>query len=204
MADALTPVKDPSKNKFWRPRNMVLLVATGVLPLIGTSFWNWATERMESFWSYDKRLRELEANAASEQAVWGAVRDLTTKHAAVEQQMLVIQKLFDREWGRGAGMAQQDYISKIGELDEQLRAVRESQRQLNILIREHKAKNPDSKTGEVPQLPQSKVDWAKFVQAVPAGSPAGSSTAIDPDMIKDMYEKRFPKVAAPNMQQQKK
>lgn len=192
-------VKDPTKRRFWRLKNLLLLLATGAAPFAGTAAWQWASEKTSAFLAYEDRLRVMEANAASSNAVWGAVRELAEKHAAAERQMFVIQKLFDREWGRGAGEAQTEYLGKIVELDEQLRLVRESQRQLGILIKEYKAKNPDSKVGDVPQIlpqpiPKPRVDWSKFSQhtlEVPHAAPASAS--LDSELLKEQYERKFPK-----------
>jgi len=98
-----TIVKDPTKKRFWTLKNIGGLVLLAVLPVAGTWMWNAAATAWQSMKQMDERLKTLEDDRANNKAIWDAIAEDRNEAARQREDLRVMQRLFDREFGRSAG-----------------------------------------------------------------------------------------------------
>lgn len=198
------PVSDPTKPHFWRLKNIVLLASSAIVPLLFHSAWTWAADRIKDFDEVRDRLKELEVNAASRNAIWGAINEVKSKQGELDLRVTVAQRLFEREWGRGSGEMEKEHAARIRKVESDLYA---SQRDaVSRLIQTLNNLGANLKIDDV-MPPKAKPKWTDFSQFMtdpperpPIPAPAPSVPAIDPDKLREQYEQKFPPTRLPNQQ----
>jgi hypothetical protein len=99
-------IKDPSQKKFWRTRNLILLVLTALLPVVGKSTWDGLANFFANHEDVTKRLERAEeelSNLRSDvksEALWGALTEERNRIISLRVELEVLKKLFDREFSR--------------------------------------------------------------------------------------------------------
>lgn len=114
MADETLVVKDPTQKKFWRSRNITLLIMTAALPALIGWAWSRSSEAVTNYFARQRaqderikaleddtreRLKELENDHANNKAIWDAITDEKNRITEQEIELRVMRKLFDREFG---------------------------------------------------------------------------------------------------------
>jgi hypothetical protein len=193
MADE--PIKDPTKKSFWRVRNLAWLLFVGIAPLIGHSLWGWAGERIDQFNSLEHRLTEFSRRDV--QAVWAAVSEQKDRLDALSNEMALMNRLFDREWGRGTGETEKALTERMRLLDTHLKDLISMQTALDQLVKEHKAKNPDSKIAPVKGDTKSIDEIRELIERMgvqqrPKDTLPYASLERDPASLREQYERRIP------------
>jgi hypothetical protein len=173
-------VKDPTKQSFWRFRNIALLVLTAVLPATTGWIYNKSEQSVTNYFNKQKsqderirileedtreRLKELENDHANNKAIWDAIAEERTKQTEQEIELRVLQRIVDHEFRRSI-----------------------------MASRPKPEKEPSTTPGETPAelFPPLPVP----PQPLPVPKPA---PRIDPDRYRLEQESKFPK-PAPNQQ----
>jgi len=99
-----TIVRDPTKKRFWTARNIGGLVLVALLPVAGTWSWNAAANAWQTMKRMDERLKTLEEDKANNRAIWDALTENKNESARQREDLRVMQRLFDREFGRTRGV----------------------------------------------------------------------------------------------------
>jgi hypothetical protein len=197
------PVSDPTKPHFWRLKNIVLLASSAIVPLLFHSVWTWAADRIKDFDEVRDRLKELEVNTASRNAIWGAINEVKSKQTELDLRVTVAQRLFDREWGRGSGVMEKEHVARISKAESELYASQRAaiSKLVDVLNRDVGA------SLKIDDLvpPKAKPKWTDFSQFMPdplehLPVPAPSAPAVDPDKLREQYEQKFPPTKVPNQQ----
>lgn len=104
--------KDPSRKKFWRLRNLFLLVLTAFLPVVGKAGWDEVAEHLSDRQALQAKVEVLEGQLQimderlNDRALWESISALKNDHLKSEVQLGILQKLFDREFARAEPIAQ--------------------------------------------------------------------------------------------------
>lgn len=188
------PVRNPTKKSFWRLRNLAWLVLLGAAPLFGHGLWGWAAERVAKFNSLEERLADFSRRDV--QAVWNAVSKQQEAIDKIKYEMAIMNRLFDREWGRGTGETEKALTERMRLLDTRLKSLITLQAAMDQLIKEHKARNPDSKVAPV----KSDLDIEELLKMGaqlpldrrnPEKDPPPYAE-LDPASLRAQYERRIP------------
>lgn len=109
-------VKDPLKKSFWHLRNIGLIIITAALPALIGWAWNRSSTAITNYFARQKaqderikaveddtrqRLKDLEDDRANNKAIWDAITEGRNRDTQQDVDLRVLQKLFDREFGRG-------------------------------------------------------------------------------------------------------
>lgn len=164
-------VKDPTKQSFWRFRNIALLVVTATLPALTGWIYNKSEQSVTNYFNKQKsqderiktleedtreRLRELENDHANNKAIWDAISDEKSRITEQEIEIRVLKRIVDHELHR---------LTLIG----------------------RPPKEPSTTPGEAP--------------AEQPPIPAQRATPkVDPDQYRIEQESKFPKPPSPNQQ----
>jgi uncharacterized coiled-coil protein SlyX len=93
-------VKDPTKKRFWTPKNVGAYILIALLPVAGTWAWNALTNAWSTMKRMDERLKVLEGDQANNRAIWDAITENKNETARQREDLRVMQRLFDREFER--------------------------------------------------------------------------------------------------------
>lgn len=104
-------VKDPSRKSFWRTRNLVLLILTALLPVVGKSVWDSVSEFVTNHKEMRARLErhtekidELDERT-NNRALWEALTEERNRGISLRVELEVMKRLFDREFARSSEKA---------------------------------------------------------------------------------------------------
>lgn len=172
-------VKDPTKQSFWRFRNIALLFLTATLPALTGWIYTKSEQSVTNYFNKQKsqderiraleedtreRLKELENDHANNKAIWDAITEERNKITEQEIEIRVLQRIVDYELRR------------------------------SIAGFRPATKEPSTTPGETPaELPPPPAPVPTPVQ-IPKPAPK-----IDPDLYRLERESKFPK-PAPNQQ----
>jgi hypothetical protein len=174
-------VKDPTKQSFWRFRNIALLVVTATLPALTGWIYTKSEQSVANYFNKQKsqderirileedtreRLKELESDHANNKAIWDAIAEERTKQTEQEIELRVLQRIVDHEFRRSI-----------------------------MTARPKPEKEPSTTPGETPAelFPPLPVP----PQPLPVPKPA---PRIDADRYRLEQESKFPKPPSPNQQ----
>jgi len=193
--------KDPSKPRFWTPRNIGGLVMLAALsagtPKIVESIQNYHAlhDRAEDL---EKWRKELEQDV-NDKAYWDAFADVNNKIAELDKAIGVLTKLFDREFGRGAGELAARMEQDLLDLQEERAQIAALHEQLETLIehyhRDHPEVTPKIKPlppGTAEQEAVTQEDVRRLIEQSKNGAP-NTAQQYSGTRLKEFYGKRNPK-----------
>lgn len=150
MAEETGPItKDPSKAKFWTVRNIGGLLVLAVMSAGAPT----TVDAIKAYHALHDRMGDHEdwrgemEKEINDQAYWDAFADVNNKIRELDVRLRAMTKLFDREFGRGAGDLAKVMEQDLADLREERAQVVLLHEQLKTLIAHYKADHP-----EVPEL----------------------------------------------------
>lgn len=187
-------VENPASKKFWRLKNVIGYLLVLVTPLALIAALKYGHDAVVFFNNLKGEIASIKSAIVSRDAVWTAVSDVSARAAKLEMDIQVINRLFDREFGRGVGAIGKDVESGLTAINRERAALEELKKLIVQMVEEHKKRYPDSKVGVVPPIssPASGIADPKvtaemiqqFLQAtVPSPSPRQFGAA---------YERMYP------------
>jgi len=100
MPEAEKIEKDPTKKRFWTLKNIGGLALVAILPVAATWAWDVATNAWKTIRKLEDRVQSLEDEKANNRAIWDSITENKNEAARQREDLRVMQRLFDREFGR--------------------------------------------------------------------------------------------------------
>lgn len=98
--------KDVTKKSFWSKKNFLAVLGgliVACLPVLVSWAWDSVSGAMKTIQALDVRIKSLEEEKANNRAIWDAITENKNEAARQREDIRVMQRLFDREFGRSPG-----------------------------------------------------------------------------------------------------
>ncbi len=193
--------KDPRRKGFWTVRNIggLLVLASMSAGAPGT------IDAVKAYHALHDRMGdhedwrgEMEKNI-NDQAYWHAFADVNNKIRELDVRLRAMMKLFDREFGRGAGDVAKVMEQDLADLHEARAQIEALHEQLKTLIAHYKKDHPDvPDINDLPppavQKPLTPEEIRRMIeQAQTTQQVIPAANQFKGENLKVHYEKRNPK-----------
>lgn len=199
-ADPIVKQTRKALSSFW----LSALTATG--SLLAAGVYHAATSLYDNYTSIDARFKrmetDIEINYAQKAATWGSFAEQTTRLNALENKHEVMHRIFEREWGSRAGIAERAYLTDLEQLRGELAVLDDLKRQVERLIASAgdpttplppaPAPAPAPTIKPLPKPPRISEDPREHGAQIPNQRP------LDAEELRREFERRFPKEHIPN------
>ncbi len=187
--------KDPSKKGFWSIRNIGGLVTLAILSAGGPQ----AVDSVQNYFALHGRMDDHDVWRAqmemdvNDKAYWDAFAVIEGKISSLAERIGVLEKLFDREFGRSAGKISKEMEADLKSLREERRMITLLHAQLKEMIKQYQDGNPTSEKPEdlhpLPEPPPPDVAPIEEFQQMQQQAP----NQFDASRLKEHYHRRNPK-----------